>query len=135
MLPPGSGTGQFSQFSKKAIRFVRKGCTNRPFFHIVVAEQRKEQFMPVIEQVGSYDPIPNEYNEKLVSLNFERIRHWIGNGASISQPVQELLGLSGFLPIHPRSYMTAWRNRRAEKLNDSVETKEKAENVDSQTSK
>lgn len=23
-----------------------------------------------------------------------------------------ILGLAGFFPIHPRSYMTAWRNRR-----------------------
>jgi len=25
------------------------------------------------------------------------------------------LGLSGFLPIHPRTYMTAWRNRQRSK--------------------
>lgn len=25
------------------------------------------------------------------------------------------LGLSGFLPIHPRTYMTAWRNRQKSK--------------------
>lgn len=48
--------------------------------------------MPVIEQLGSYDPLANAHNEKLVSLNLERIRHWIGNGADISQPVAELLG-------------------------------------------
>lgn len=48
--------------------------------------------MPVIEQVGSYDPLPNKYNEKLVSLNFERIRHWLANGAEVSTPVAELLG-------------------------------------------
>lgn len=36
--------------------------------------------------------MPNEKNEKLVTFNFERIRHWIGNGAHISTPVAELLG-------------------------------------------
>lgn len=85
----------------------------------------------MIEQVGSYDPLPNENNEKLVAFNLERIRHWIGNGADISTPVAQLLGstnflnvsvfwftvtftgLAGFLPIHPTSYIAAWRNRRA----------------------
>lgn len=88
----------------------------------------------MIEQVGTYDPMPNVKNEKLVTFNFERIRHWIGKGAHISDPVAELLGtwfisvmfghfnyililflgLSGFYPIHPRTYMTAWRNRALE---------------------
>lgn len=48
--------------------------------------------MPVIEQLGSFDPIPNQNNEKLVSLNYERIRHWIGNGAHVSTPVEQLFG-------------------------------------------
>ncbi|CAB3369070.1 Hypothetical predicted protein [Cloeon dipterum] len=87
------------------------GCANRPFFHIVVAEQRTDQHMPVIEQVGSYDPLPNERNQKLVAFNFERIQHWLARGVNLTDPVAELLGLSGYLPIHPRTYMTAWRNR------------------------
>lgn len=37
-------------------------------------------------------------------------------------------GLSGFFPIHPRSYMTAWRNRKIEKENMAKELEaEKAE--------
>ncbi|CAH0550561.1 unnamed protein product [Brassicogethes aeneus] len=112
MLSPASGTGQFFTKSVKIIRFVRQGCTNRPFFHIVVTEKRRDQFMPVIEQLGTYDPMPNQHNEKLVSLNYERIRHWIGNGATVSQPVEQLFGMSGFFPIHPTSYLAAWRNRR-----------------------
>lgn len=32
-------------------------------------------------------------------------------------------GLSGFLPIHPRTYMTAWRNRQQSKTKtESSET-------------
>lgn len=38
MLHPASGTGQFFPWSAKIIRFARKGCTNRPFYHIVVTE-------------------------------------------------------------------------------------------------
>lgn len=65
----------------------------------------------MIEQLGSYDPMPNENNEKLVALNLERIQYWIGQGARVTQPVGQLLGLSGFLPIHPMTVMQAWKNR------------------------
>lgn len=74
-----------------------------------------------MEQVGTYDPIPNIHNERLVSFNFERIQYWIAKGAQISTPIAELLGLSGYLPVHPRSYMRAWRNRRTTKENVTAE--------------
>ncbi|KAK5649003.1 hypothetical protein RI129_003895 [Pyrocoelia pectoralis] len=112
MLHPSSGIGQFAVNSRKIIRFFLAGCTNRPFYHIVVAERRKTGDEPVIEQLGTYDPIPNDQNEKLVSLNYERIQYWIGNGADTTKPVAHLLGLAGFYPIHPHQYLTAWRNRR-----------------------
>lgn len=38
MLHKGSGVGTYFEDSKKAIRLVNRGCTNRPFYHIVVAE-------------------------------------------------------------------------------------------------
>ncbi|TDG51466.1 hypothetical protein AWZ03_001926 [Drosophila navojoa] len=112
-LSPASGIGRFYKHSAKIIRFARHGCTNRPFFHIVVMERRKNQHQPVIEQVGSYDPLPNVTNERLVALNTERIRYWLGKGAHMSDPVAELLGIAGLLPVHPHTYMTAWRNRKA----------------------
>ncbi|KAK4884315.1 hypothetical protein RN001_000586 [Aquatica leii] len=112
MLHPSSGIGNFAANSAKVIRLLRKGCANRPFYHIVVAEARNDQHAPVIEQLGTYDPLPNEHNEKLVSLNYERIQYWIGNGADTSKPVDHLLGLAGFFPVHPKQYLMAWRNRR-----------------------
>lgn len=109
---PASGGGAYMRFTPKIIRFQLHGCTNRPFFHIVVMEKRFEQHRQVIEQLGTYDPLINQHNERLVALNFERIRYWLGRGADKSEPVAELLGLCGFFPIHPRCYMRAWRSRR-----------------------
>ncbi|XP_022907319.2 small ribosomal subunit protein bS16m [Onthophagus taurus] len=125
---PASGTGRFSKYSSKIIRFTRKGCTNRPFFHIVVTEKRRRQQDAVIEQLGTYDPLPNQHGEKLVSLNLERISYWMGHGSNVSKPVSQLLGLSGFLPIHPISYMTAWRNRELTEKQEleRLETERKA---------
>ncbi|KAK8374649.1 hypothetical protein O3P69_011921 [Scylla paramamosain] len=75
----------------------------------------------VIEQLGTYDPMVNVHGEKLVALNTERINHWIGQGAGISTSCAVLLGLSGLLPIHPRSYMTAWRSRRSSAKEEKAE--------------
>lgn len=119
-LHPSSGTGIVTPFAK-AIRFVRYGCTNRPFYHIVVIDVKKHHKKPPIEQVGTYDPIPNIYNEKLVSFNFERIQYWLTKGAQVSKPVASLLGLAGFLPVHPRTYIRAWRNRKIIKENVAKE--------------
>lgn len=37
-LTPASGTGVFYARAAKIIRLHRKGCANRPFFHIVVTQ-------------------------------------------------------------------------------------------------
>ncbi|XP_047036591.1 probable 28S ribosomal protein S16, mitochondrial [Helicoverpa zea] len=126
VLPPASGTGKYFVTAAKSIRLIRQGCTNRPFFHISVTHRKRLNTQPVIEQLGSYDPMPNANNEKLVALNLERIKFWLGQGAHVTEPVAELLGLSGFFPIHPRSYMMAWRNRRTERENLTKQEAEKA---------
>ncbi|XP_011196529.1 probable 28S ribosomal protein S16, mitochondrial [Zeugodacus cucurbitae] len=126
-LSPASGIGRYYKHSSKIIRFVRLGCTNRPFYHVVVMETRKNQHQPVIEQVGTYDPMPNQKNERLVSFNFERIRYWLGRGAHLSTPTAELLGIAGFLPIHPRTYMSAWRNRQKIAENETNKVKDPVE--------
>jgi len=106
-----SGTGIIIKNRPKAIRFVRYGCSNRPFYHIVLIDGKAAQKKPPIEQLGSYDPCLNVFKEKLIALNYERIQYWIGQGAKVSRPLLEILGIAGILPIHPRTYMNAWRVR------------------------
>lgn len=66
---------------------------NRPFYRIVAAYNKRARDGKYIEQLGTYDPLPNIYNEKLVSFNFDRIKHWIGCGAHPTKPVAKLLGV------------------------------------------
>lgn len=65
---------------------------NRPFYRIVAAYNKRARDGKYIEQLGTYDPLPNIYNEKLVSFNFDRIKYWFGCGAHPSKPVAKLLG-------------------------------------------
>ncbi|GAB1604919.1 probable 28S ribosomal protein S16, mitochondrial [Argonauta hians] len=94
------------------IRFASYGCTNRPFFHIVAIPQRNAREGKCVEQLGTYDPMANRFGESLVSVNFSRLKYYMAGGALFTKPVAELLGLSGFLPIHPRSIMLADREQK-----------------------
>ncbi|KAK7075013.1 37S ribosomal protein S16, mitochondrial [Halocaridina rubra] len=123
LLFPASGGAKFARKSVKAIRFAYHGCANRPFYHIVVMEKKAPRNGHVIEQLGSYDPMANVHGEKLCAINVERVTHWIGEGTTVSTPCAILFGLAGLLPIHPRSYMTAWRNRRQQRENPQKESK------------
>ncbi|XP_075216242.1 mitochondrial ribosomal protein S16 [Lycorma delicatula] len=124
-LVPASGGGIAVPYADKSIRFVRHGCRNRPFYYISVFMKRRNQYDQSIEQLGSFDPLLNQNNERLCSLNIERIQYWFGEGATVSKPVSQLLGLAGLLPIHPLSYMKAWRNRKKQKEAIKTEEEEK----------
>lgn len=65
---------------------------NRPFYRVVAAFNKRARDGKYIEQLGTYDPLPNVHNEKLVSFNLDRIKYWIGCGAHPTNPVAKLLG-------------------------------------------
>ena len=69
------------------IRLSRVGRKNDPSFRVIVVEsKRKPQPGKYTEMVGSYNPKMNR-----VELNAERIKHWISNGATVSDTVHNLL--------------------------------------------
>ncbi|NWZ64870.1 RT16 protein, partial [Acrocephalus arundinaceus] len=94
------------------IRFALGGCTNRPFFRIVAANSKRPRDGKYLEQLGCLDPLPNAHGEKVAGLNLERLRYWLGCGAQLSRPAEKLLGLAGFLPLHPMTVTAAERLRR-----------------------
>ncbi|XP_068695768.1 small ribosomal subunit protein bS16m-like [Montipora foliosa] len=95
------------------LRFALYGCKNRPFFYIVATNRYKPRNRGYLEQVGTFDPMPNTRNEKLASLNMDRIRYWLSVGARPSRPVAILFGLAGILPPHPHSLVVATKKRQA----------------------
>ncbi|EDV27626.1 putative 28S ribosomal protein S16, mitochondrial [Trichoplax sp. H2] len=107
-----------------AIRLALHGCRHRPFYHIVVANKRSKRNGLPLEQVGSFDPLPNRSNEKLVALNIERIKYWLGVGAQPTKPVTALLAMAGILPIHPRIEYEATRRLKMKESNKNTEASE-----------
>ncbi|KAM5141606.1 small ribosomal subunit protein bS16m [Mantella aurantiaca] len=98
------------------IRMALGGCANRPFYRIVAAYNKRARDGKHLDKLGTYDPLPNVYNEKLVSLNIERIKYWFASGAQITKPAAKLLGLAGFFPLHPMTITAAERLRKAKEM-------------------
>jgi ribosomal protein S16 len=76
------------------IRLQNIGCKNRRFDRIVVQRMKHSpNANEIIENLGSYDSMPNDRNEILVALNLKRLRYWIGTEGVVINPwVQKLLG-------------------------------------------
>jgi small subunit ribosomal protein S16 len=103
-------------------------CANRRFYRISLCHSRMGIRDGQIEDLGSYDPLPNKDNEILVALNINRIKEHLARKVKVSGLAAEFLGLAGLLPVHPDSYLKAYRNRReveqAKKLNDKSNNEE-----------
>jgi small subunit ribosomal protein S16 len=70
------------------IRMSRHGAKKKPFYRIVVSDQRFPRDGRYIEQVGTFDPSAKTGG---VKLNREKIESWIKKGARPSQTVSELI--------------------------------------------
>ena len=84
------------------LRMQRFGRKHKPFYRIVAAFHRKPRDGAFLEILGTYDPLPDKQGNKHVTLNVERVKHWIMNGADPSETVAFLLGRAGVIPMYPR---------------------------------
>jgi small subunit ribosomal protein S16 len=71
------------------IRLARGGAKKRPFYHIIVTDSRSARNGRNIERVGYYNPVATG-GEKRIELNTERVQHWVGNGAQLTDKVAML---------------------------------------------
>lgn len=91
--------------SALAMRLQRAGQRHKPFYRIVACGRRAPRDGKHFEVIGTYNPIPDSDGNKQVSLNIERIKHWLTHGAQPSERVQKLLGLAELCPPAPRRYV------------------------------
>ena len=74
------------------IRLSRGGAKKRPFYHIVVADKRRSRDGRFIECLGYFNPIAAGKDVRL-TMDAERIQHWIKNGAQPSDRVKHLISV------------------------------------------
>lgn len=79
------------------IRLARHGAKKRPFYRIVVADNESPRDGRYLENVGTYNPLKEPVE---VSVQEERIRYWMDQGATPSDTVKSLLKKEGFFAIN-----------------------------------
>ena len=85
------------------IRLARAGAKKRPFYRIVIADSRSPRDGRFIEIVGTYNPILPKGDEKRVTLNLDRIKHWQSVGALPTDRVLRFLDAAGLAKRTPRN--------------------------------
>ena len=76
------------------LRLKRMGSKQKPFYRIVAADSRFPRDGRFIETVGTYNPIANPAEVKIVK---EVALKWLGNGAQPTDTVKTLLKNEGIL--------------------------------------
>jgi small subunit ribosomal protein S16 len=72
------------------IRLSRGGAKKRPFYHVVVADERRKRDGRYIERIGFFNPIAVGGEVKL-RLDRARADYWMSQGAKPTERVTKLL--------------------------------------------
>ena len=70
------------------IRLRRMGANKRPFYRVVVADQRSPRDGRFIENIGKYHPLEDP---SLIEIDEARALHWLMVGAQPSDQVRNLM--------------------------------------------
>ena len=74
------------------IRLRRMGSNKRPFYRVVVADQRSPRDGRFIEIIGKYHPLSDP---SLIEIDEQRALHWLRVGAQPSNQVRNLMAKIG----------------------------------------
>ena len=81
------------------IRLSMGGVKKRPVYKIVVADSRFPRDGRFIEKIGFFNPlIPKDKKERM-SLDAERVKYWLGQGAQPTIRVARILGENQIIPM------------------------------------
>jgi small subunit ribosomal protein S16 len=112
------------------IRLARGGAKKRPFYRIVVAEASAPRDGRYVERVGTYNPMVPKDHEQRMTLNAERIAHWLGQGAQPTERVHKMLAAAGLAAapvIREQPKKSAPGKKRAEREAEAAEAAAAAE--------
>lgn len=76
------------------IRLKRMGMKKKPFYRVVVADERSPRDGRFIEEIGYYDPMTEPAT---VKIDVESTKQWLKNGAQPTDTARVLLKKSGVI--------------------------------------
>src|SRR6476660_6307644 len=71
---------------------MRLGKIRQPYSRIIVADSRTRRNGRAIETIGKYHP---KEEPSLIEIDSERAQYWLGVGAQPTEPVENLLKITG----------------------------------------
>lgn len=74
------------------IRLKRMGMKKKPFYRVVVADERSPRDGRFVEEIGYYNPVSDPIELK---IDAEKAQKWIANGAQPTDTVRALLKKTG----------------------------------------
>lgn len=74
------------------IRLTRQGGKKKPFYRIVVADSEAPRDGSFLEVVGTYNPMTEPAK---LDVKADRISFWLGQGATPTDTVKQLLKKAG----------------------------------------
>ncbi len=77
------------------IRLTRVGATKQPTYRVVVADSRNARDGRSIETIGHYNPRTEPVE---ISIDADKAKKWLAQGAQPSQTVERLFRTAGILP-------------------------------------
>ncbi len=85
------------------IRLSRIGAKKRPQYKLVVADSRFPRDGRFIEKVGTFNPLAPKDSKERLTMDLERIKHWISKGAQPSDRIKRFLDKEGILKREKRN--------------------------------
>ena len=107
------------------IRLSRAGAKKRPFYSIIVADSRSPRDGRFIEKVGTYNPMLERDHPQRVTLQTERLQHWLSVGAQPTDRVALFLGRASLVPL-PVARPTPVRSAPKKKAQERAKAREAA---------
>lgn len=74
------------------IRLARGGAKKKPYYQVVIADERFPRDGRFIEKIGQYDP---RQGETALNLKEDRALEWLNKGAQPTDTVRSLLRKQG----------------------------------------
>lgn len=74
------------------IKLKRLGKIRNPQYRIIIADARAKRDGRAIEEIGLYQP---KQEPSLIQIDSERVQYWLGVGAQPTEPVLNLLKITG----------------------------------------
>ena len=119
-----------------SLRLSRGGAKKRPYYRIVAADSRAPRDGKYLEQIGTYNPVLAKEDPVRVTLVEDRVRYWLGVGATPTDRVHRFLDKAGILerkaPINlkkgePGANAKARAEDKAKKIEEAAEAAAAAE--------